>query len=447
MSSPIQTKQQLAKDKSTYLWSRLKQGQDLTNSEIKYIWEKGWGKYSLYEWEAFKAKNAIEWNSDNETPNEKVKKLLEEKYVIQTNELTGSIEIFYKENGKAGKNTIEEHIYCKILDNGWKFRQSDLHARIVQIGFDNLYNPINDYFNELPDWDGEDYIQQLASCLYVKKAEYQDFWEIQFKKSLVRSLACTLKGVVNRYVMTLVGAQNGGKTSFIRFLNPWDKKFICQTQPTSGQDKDNLIHLSQNFIWLFDDLDVKPIREMGYIKSLISADNINVRKPYAKETTQDPRRVNFWATSNNDNFLNDHTGSTRWLCFEFNEIDYMSYTNNAIDVNKIWSQAMHLLKTGFYYQLTKEETALQSRLNGNLTEQTFEEIIVSQYFLKLEPLPSCFMSIGDIMNHIAQNSPYFQRCTPSGVKQAFQVLGFTKGNKSGFYAMPKTPINESDVPF
>lgn len=52
------------------------------------------------------------------------------------------------------------------------------------------YNPIKEYFNNLPIWDGEDHILKLAS--YVPTHEKKSF-NYHFKKWLVRAIRCALE--------------------------------------------------------------------------------------------------------------------------------------------------------------------------------------------------------------------------------------------------------------
>ncbi len=67
-----------------------------------------------------------------------------------------------------------------------------------------------------------------------------------------------------------------------------------------------------------------------------------------------PRRASFSGSVNSMQFLNDATGSRRFLCFEATSINY----SNPVDYNGIYSQALHLLKSGSQYWLDKDDIEL-----------------------------------------------------------------------------------------
>ena len=82
------------------------------------------------------------------------------------------------------------------------------------------FDPLKSYLENLPKWDESqpDYIEELAN--YVKSKD-QYWFNLQFKKMIVRSLACSLNiTAFNKQCFTLVGKQNDGKSSFLRFICP-----------------------------------------------------------------------------------------------------------------------------------------------------------------------------------------------------------------------------------
>ena len=55
-----------------------------------------------------------------------------------------------------------------------------------------------------------------------------------------------------------------------------------------------------------------------------------MRKAYGHNNENMPRRASFAGSVNTAQFLNDTTGSRRFLCFEVEHIEY----NHEIDINK-----------------------------------------------------------------------------------------------------------------
>jgi predicted P-loop ATPase len=70
-----------------------------------------------------------------------------------------------------------------------------------------------------------------------------------------------------------------------------------------------------------------------------------MRKAYGHNNETMPRRASFAGSVNTAQFLNDSTGSRRFLCFEVEEIQYQ----HDVDINMIYAQALHLFNEGFRY--------------------------------------------------------------------------------------------------
>ena len=62
-------------------------------------------------------------------------------------------------------------------------------------------------------------------------------------------------------------------------------------------------------------------------------DEIRVRLPYARREETVQRTANFIGSTNEENFLNDPTGSVRWLVFDVTAINW-EYSKK-LDVNNI----------------------------------------------------------------------------------------------------------------
>src|SRR5690606_22525402 len=94
-------------------------------------------------------------------------------------------------------------------------------------------------------------------------------------------------------------------------------------------------------------------QEINAQKSLMSRSYIKVRHPYDRKPTMEPRRASIIGSTNKAEFLTDDTGSVRWLCFTLIGINWKY--KQEIDINRVWSQAYSLYKSGFEYNMTAEE--------------------------------------------------------------------------------------------
>ena len=76
-----------------------------------------------------------------------------------------------------------------------------------------------------------------------------------------------------------------------------------------------------------------------------------MRKAYGHNNENMPRRASFAGSVNTAQFLNDTTGSRRFLCFE---VEHIEYTHD-IDINKVYAQALQLKEDGFRHWFNQEE--------------------------------------------------------------------------------------------
>ncbi|HPS50913.1 MAG TPA: VapE family protein [Bacteroidales bacterium] len=294
-------------------------------------------------------------------------------YDLRFNEITGVVEGRKKDEDEF-KVLNENNIYIQLLSNGYRVSFSNLCA-LLNSEYVKPYNPFRDYFESLPPWTTEDsdYIEELANhVVAVDQAQFNH----HFKKMMVRTIACAIDDhVFNKHAFILVGGeQNTGKSTFCRYLVPNAlNDYFTESIPN---DKDGLISLCENFIINLDELSTLSRFELNHLKSLFSKDRVRVRHPFARKSQTDPRRVSFVGSTNEDTFLTDTTGSVRWLCFEIVKIIWKYKT---VPVDKCWSQAYALYKSGFEFHLTPEELQENSARNQQFQQIPMEYEYIQKY--------------------------------------------------------------------
>lgn len=304
-------------------------------------------------------------------------------YEIRYNEVNNIIE-YTEINKEKWRDLNENNLYNELKRNGLKYTISDLMALLKDDKFAYNYNPIKDYFLNLK-WDGKERINKLAD--YIKATD-QEMFNVQFKKCLVRCVACSIDGVFNKHCFVLVHeGQSTGKTSFIRWLCPPALKH-CYFEGYVNEEKDSLVQLARNFIINFDELATLNKAEINHLKSLFSKDSIKARLPYDRRDSNLIRRCNFFGSTNSTDFLTDNQ-NVRWLCFQISEINF-DYNNTQtgkrdIDINQIWAEAFDLYKKGFKYQLTKEELEWNERNNEQFKALSVEQELILKFFAKARP--------------------------------------------------------------
>jgi predicted P-loop ATPase len=326
---------------------------------------------------------------------DKVYKYLFTKYDIQYNEISHDFQICLKNKNDwhylnlnsliIELTKVDVEISVSKLEI---FIKSELIAR---------YNPITTYFNSLPKWDGVDYIQKLAS--YVPTYENEAFLH-HLKKWFVRAIKCALEeNYFNKQCLIIAHkGQSSGKSTWCRFLCPPQlSEYIAED---ISNDKDARIQLCRNFLINLDELAVLSKKDVNALKAFFSKTFINERLPYDRKNTTLPRICSFIGSTNMTSFLNDETGSVRWLCFELKDKIDFAYSKE-IDINNVWTQAYHLAYSDplFNPELTIEDVNENEERNKKYTRLTTEQELIAKYYSKSDDIDD-FVTATDVLTSL-----------------------------------------------
>ena len=250
---------------------------------------------------------------------------------------------------------------------------------LLHSDFCEMYDPFLDYFENLAEYDeSKDYIEELALTITTTKP---DLWKECFKKWFVAMVACVVdEKQVNQTVIVFSGKQGLGKTTWIEKLMPKPLKQYIFSGTINPNNKDTLIHLAECMLINLDELENLNRTEIGTLKELITKTHIRMRKAYAHNNENMPRRASFAGSVNTAQFLNDTTGSRRFLCFEVEHIEYQ----HEIDINLCYAQAYKLYQSGFRHWFNQEEIKEINANNEQYQLRSPEEELLLTWFKVVE---------------------------------------------------------------
>lgn len=270
----------------------------------------------------------------------------------------------------------ENEIYREIINSGLSVTKTDL-TTILYSDIIKRFNPIKEYFNEIDQPCDNDYIGLLCKHITLNDDSENKLFETMFKKHLVRCIAAVMGTGINKHCFILQSErQNTGKTHFIRWLVPKDLSDYYMEDIT--MDKDGLAALCNSFIVNIDELTTIDNIDINRLKSLLSKDTVKIRLPYDKHHTQLKRISSFFGSTNKPEFINDESGSVRWICFKIKYIDW-NYPKN-INVNNVWNQALQLYKNGYNSSLNNEDININEERNNNIYISTNELELINKDF-------------------------------------------------------------------
>jgi predicted P-loop ATPase len=362
--------------------------------------------------------NKAEFDLDNKPDIYKVELWLKQQYDFAGNEVLQTAECKPKGSDAELERLNIDSIYRKMQHSGFKFSMEKLKS-LLRSDFLPKYNPFKDYFENLEPWDYEhDHIGELARYVSVDDSE---FYVNQFRKCLARCVGCSLYGKENRIVFVFVGeTQNTGKSTFLRFLNPFGNKYY--TEAPMHNNKDSSFAMAENFIYNLEELASLSNIDVNRLKSIISMASIKERKAYAVDVIEQPRRANFFASTNKGEFLTD-TENTRWLCFNVTGIEW-GY-KKEVDIDKVWAQAYALYHDpDFNDQLTKEESNFRDAKNKDYEINDYEKELIKRNFAICMASEGEFYSNADILKVLEVDAA--KKLEPRFIGKNMVQIGFVR---------------------
>ncbi|WP_394759636.1 VapE domain-containing protein [Flavobacterium sp.] len=397
-------------------------------------------------------------DDDDEKPRvtqiDKLENFLSGKYVFRHNIVSGKLEFQYF--GKKKWNVMNDFIENSMLRECLKARiKTNLSSlrNLLYSDFCVLFNPFEDYFNNLPEyqpnsslpegegWGGEDYILQLANTITTTK---QELWQQCFKKWLVAMVGCVLdEKVINHTVIVFSGKQGLGKTTWVEKLVPKQLKEYLFSGTINPNNKDTLVQLAECMLINLDELENLNRSEIGSLKEIITKTQIRMRKAYGHNNETMPRRASFAGSVNTAQFLNDSTGSRRFLCFELEGIQYQ----HDVDINLAFSQALFLFKSGFRFWFDQEEIKSITENNEQYQLRSPEEELLLTWFEPSErEKANAFLNTSQIAAKLAEKAKInITDGTINKLGKALKKHGFIRFNTKNGYVYSLNEFSYEEV--
>ena len=243
------------------------------------------------------------------------------------------------------------------------------------------HNPIKEYLDSLPKWDGQNHVAKLFSRLPGITTEQHAFFAIWLRSAVAHWLQMdTLHG--NECVPTLIGAQGCGKTTFVKRLLPAHLReyFLDHLNLSNKFDKE--MALTNNLLVNLDELEAIRPSQHAALKQTLSKSKVNGRPIYGASQEDKPRYASFVATTNNPHPLTDATGSRRYICLTIPKGLQIDNTGE-IDYEQLYAQVLYEVKEqkAPYWFNNMEVKRIQD-LNLNYMEQKDIAEIISVCFRK-----------------------------------------------------------------
>ena len=305
-----------------------------------------------------------------------------------------------------------------------------------------IHNPIGDYLNGLPAWDGQNHIARLFNRLPGITSEQQGFLAIWIRSMVAHWLQKdTLHG--NECVPTLIGSQGCGKTTFFHRLLPANLREYYLDHLNLSNKFDKEMALTNNLLVCLDELEAIRPSQHAALKQTLSKNKVNGRPIYGCVQEDRPRYASFVATTNNPHPLTDPTGSRRYICLTIPEGQLID-NSGEIDYDQLYAQVVYELEQNTPYWFNNDEVARIQELNQNYLEQKDVAEMVEICFRKpREGEPAKAMNSRMLLKHIQKDYPSVEINHSNRIKVglAMKALGYESTDHSNVPFYKVVPVS------
>jgi predicted P-loop ATPase len=263
------------------------------------------------------------------------------------------------------------------------------------------HNPIKSFFLGLDDCyepsDGGPYIIEHFSRYFENPDGMFATWLFKWMVGVIAKIFQQQRNPM----LVLISEQGSGKSFFARWICPIDRDRFFLESGISPDNKDHRLRLADTLIWELPELGATTRRsDAEALKAFITFRQIKERHPHARYAIQKPCMASFIGSVNFDGagFLNDPTGSTRFLACEITNIDH-SYSVDY-QVEQLWAEAYWYYKNvPECYKLTTEQDTKRAEINASFEiASALEEVIIDRF--EITGIPEQFMTTQQIKDHL-----------------------------------------------
>ena len=360
---------------------------------------------------------------------------LQENYLFRRNQLNGKVEFLTKKaDSEAGdyRPLTQEalnSIILKVMKEGILEKGDPKKLILLYVKSEEvpLFNPIGEYLNGLPLWDGHNYVADLFSRLPGISTEQTAFMAIWLRSAVAHWLQMdTLHG--NEVVPVLIGSQGSGKTTFLRRLLPQHLRQYYLDHLNLSNKFDKEMALTNNLLVNLDELEAIRPSQHATLKQTLSKNKVNGRPIYGCAQEDRLRFASFVASTNNHHPLTDATGSRRYICLKMPKGQFIDNTGD-INYDQLYAQVIYELRelNAPYWFSNDEVTRLQDLNMDFMEKKEMTELINACFRKPKEGEVAQSLTCTEVLKVIQADFPSVEitQGTKVCLGQAMKELGFT----------------------
>lgn len=229
------------------------------------------------------------------------------------------------------------------------FSSTIVEEALIAQASEDKFDPVIEYFNALPEWDGVDRLKQVENLGCVPSPMSSKYWRLTAIAAVARAFD---PGCKVDTVLVLCGMGGAFKGSILKALNPFEDDYFCDDGPQFSSQNwkiDFLRNISSSgaFFVEWAELDTFKSRPDA-VKAFITQQRGQIDEKYAHKQTV-PRNWIMFGTTNDESLLEafgDDNSDRRF--FMVKQLDPKDQPNAKLWITKNkhqwWAQAVYLYR-------------------------------------------------------------------------------------------------------
>ena len=274
-------------------------------------------------------------------------------YTVRYNVIKKAIELLIPGSAFTRDNRDNAAI-AHVLSECETVRMPTKHVAqfLITLADKNQYNPVGTWIDSVA-WDGVSRLDSFYGTVRVP-AGGEKMKRKLMRKWLIQAVAAAFSpdGIAGQGILTFVGPQNIGKTTWFQRLAPAHLDAILTGHTLDMRSKDSIFIALSYWIVELGELDATFSKsEISALKSFTTPAMDKLRRPYAATESNFGRRTVFGGTVNESQYLNDPTGNRRFWSIEVDGFDL----DSGIDMQQLWAEVKGLWASGENWALNMQE--------------------------------------------------------------------------------------------
>ena len=297
------------------------------------------------------------------------------------------------------------------------------------------YDPIKDFLEALPEWDGKNHVAELFGRIPGITSEQLSWCATWLRSAVAHWLHMDmLHG--NEITPIFIGHQGCGKSTFANRLLPEALRQYFLDHINFANKFDSDMALTHNLFVNIDELANMGPSQQGKLKQTLSKVKVNGRPIFGKSQEDRPRYASFLAPTNDEPPLCDTTGSRRYICIRIPAGKFIDNVS-PIDYAQLYAQVLYELreqKTPYWFSNDEVARIQESNLPYFKTDDMDTMLKACFQIAEQEEEDAKWLIMTDIFQHLHKQYPTLvtNHQTKIRIGQSMKYMGcITKRTNKG----------------